>query len=296
MTYSIVAVDAAAEVMGIAVASHHLAAGAHVIAAEAGVGVMAVQSYAHRGYASRGMAMLRGGQEPFEIMDSLRTEDPGGAGRAQVAILTPAGQVQVHTGFTCIPEAGHAVGEGWAAQANMVRSPEVWEVMGRAVVGKGDLVDRLLDALDAAEAEGGDLRGRQSAAVTVVSTLPDRHDPVVDLRVDDHHDPLGELRRLDRMRRAGARMRTSFGVARSGNVDAAVDTLSGVQQVYGKGNLEPTVWAAVLLARAGRVDEAVALFPEGIEPGWIEFIRRLPDARMLDGPVAGALVAALEGS
>jgi uncharacterized Ntn-hydrolase superfamily protein len=293
MTYSIVARDPGSGLMGIAVQSHHLSVGAHVVGAEPGVGVIAAQSYARHGYVVEGLGLLRSGTNAAATLAAMLDADPGGAGRAQVGIIAPTGAPAAHTGVVCIADAGHSVAEHHTAQANMVRSPRVWEAMAETVTSApGDLTKRLLAALDAAEAVGGDLRGRQSAAVQVVSLDRSDTNDVVDLRVDDHPEPLTELRRLDLLRRAGVAVSRAFDLAREGDVDGALDLLAEAQEAHGA-NLEPTMWGAVLLARAGRVDEAADRLATGGE-GWIELVSRLPDARMLDTERAEEVLALIE--
>jgi uncharacterized Ntn-hydrolase superfamily protein len=293
MTYSIVARDPGANQMGIAVQSHHLSVGAHVIAVEAGVGVMAVQSYANRDYAVDGLATLRSVGDAGATMRSLLETHSRTERRAQVAVLGVSGPPEVHTGHLCISHCGHVTNQDAAAQANMVQSRHLPEKMlQRFEASAGDLVSRLLDSLDAAEEEGGDWRGRQSAALTVVPITASGDSHPIDLRVDDHPDPLGELRRLDRIRRAAIEMDRAFGLAADGDLDAAVAILDATQEVY-ETNLEPTAWSAVLLARAGRLDHARSRLDRviGVEPGWEGLVRALPAAALL--PDDPSLIEAL---
>lgn len=284
MTYSIVATDATTGQMGIAVQSHHLAAGAHVIAAEPGTGVLAVQSYAHRGYATLGLQLMRAGDSPEAVLAALLDADPRGARRAQVAVVDIHGGMAAHTGEACIAAAGHVIGPGYSAQANMVKSASVWERMGEAYQRSvGDLPLRLIEALEAAETAGGDLRGRQSAAIRVVSV--DSADiEVIDLRVDDHPDPVTELRRLDSLRRAAEEMARAFDLAKGRDISGALATLDRVQEVFGDDNHEPDAWAAVLALRDHDIAEATRRLARvaATEPGWLELVAHLPAADMLD--------------
>lgn len=285
MTYSIVARDSKTGQMGIAVQSHHLAAGAHVIAAEEGTGVLAVQSYAHRGYAGLGLQLLRKGDSSETALATVLDADPRGSRRAQVAILDKSGSLAAHTGSACIDAAGHEIGVGFSVQANMVLSDAVWKSMSEAYQESlGDLPLRLMDALEAAEAAGGDLRGRQSAAIHVVSTDGSSGAGVIDLRVDDHPHPLTELRRLDTLRRSAEEMTGAFDVAKAGDLAGSLATLDRVQQVFGEDNQEPTAWAAVLALRERDIAEATRRLARVAksEPGWLELIARLPAADMLD--------------
>lgn len=285
MTYSIVAADATTGQMGIAVQSHHLAAGAHVIAAEPGTGVLAVQSYAHHGYASLGLRLLRSGDSPEVTLDTLLAADPRGARRAQVAVLDNRGSLAVHTGSSCIAAAGHEIGAEHSVQANMVTSDRVWKSMSEAYQGsQGDLPLRLIEALEAAELVGGDLRGRQSAAMNVVSVDGLQNTRVIDLRVDDHPDPVTELRRLDVLRRGAEEMAGAFDVAKTGDNSEARVTLDRVQEVFGEENREPDAWAAVLALRSRDIPEAAQRLARvaRTEPGWLELVEHLPAAGMLD--------------
>lgn len=296
MTYSIVAIDQEAELMGVAVQSHHLAAGAHVIAAEAGVGVMAIQSYADRGYADIAMPLLRSGSPLGEVMLHLVRERERRSRRAQLLLLDREGGMAAHTGDGCVGAAGHSVGEHAIAAANMARSSDVWSGMLESfATSPGDLAARMLAALSAGEAAGGDWRGRQAAALTVVSTNPGVSTPMIDLRVDDSVDPLSDLVRLDELRRAAEEMAGAFDTAAAGHVDDAVAILDRVQRVYGSGNQEPLAWSAILLLRAGRASEAASRLERvfSTEPGWRELIRGLPAVGLLpDDP--GLLQAVLD--
>jgi uncharacterized Ntn-hydrolase superfamily protein len=284
MTYSIVAFDPEAQQMGVAVQSHHLAAGAHVIAAEAGVGVMAVQSYADRSYADTAMSLLRSGSPSEEVLSRLVTERERRSRRAQLLVLDHTGATAVYTGDRCVGIAGHSLGEKAITAANMVQSSNVWSQMLESfTANSGDLTSRMLVTLDVGEDAGGDWRGRQSAALKVVSTDSAVSVPVIDLRVDDSADPLAELRRLDELRRATDEMAGAFDEAAAGHLDNAVDTLDRVQEVYGAANREPLAWSAVLLLRAGRDSEAATRLEHvfSTEPGWRELIQRLPAAGLL---------------
>jgi uncharacterized Ntn-hydrolase superfamily protein len=295
MTYSIVAMDLHAQQMGMAVQSHHLAVGAHVMAAEPGVGVMAVQSFADRSYADMAMPMLRSGSPPEEVMLRLVLTGEGRWGRSQLLLLDSKGDTAAHTGDGCVGAAGHALGEQAIAGANMVRSPDVWSQMLESfTAARGDLASRMLAALDAGEEAGGDWRGRQSAALKVVPINRMMSVPVIDIRVDDSPNPLGELRRLDEMRRAADDMAAAFDTAAAGQVDDAVTTLDRVQGVYGSANQEPLAWSAILLLRAGRASEATARLERvfSTEPGWRDMIARLPEVGLLpDMPDLGAIAA-----
>jgi uncharacterized Ntn-hydrolase superfamily protein len=208
-TFSIVARDPATGEMGVAVQSHWFSVGSIVTWAEAGVGAIATQSFVDPGYGLKGLELMRKGTPAAVALDRLVAEDKQPDGR-QVAMIDAQGRVAAYTGKSAIAAAGHHVGNQFAVQANMMANAKVWPAMAAAYQStKGDLADRLLAALEAAQAAGGDLRGRQSAAILVVKgTSTGRPwagaDRVFDLRVDDHPQPITELRRLVRLQRAYA--------------------------------------------------------------------------------------------
>jgi uncharacterized Ntn-hydrolase superfamily protein len=294
MTYSLVARDPGTGDLGVAAQSHFFALGPLVTWAEPGVGAVATQSFAEPAYGPRGLALMGDGRAASVALDTLVGEDPHPELR-QVAMVDASGGSAAHTGAGCVAAAGHRVGEGLSGQANMVAAPAVWEDMVRAFdAAGGDLPARLLAGLEAAEAAGGDMRGRQSAALLVVSgerTERPWEGVKVDLRVDDHPDPLAELRRLLDHRRAFDLIgRALFipGVVTGPfavdevDVDATAAELSRAQELLGA-NPEPTMWRAVLLARAGRLAEAREDLARAARatPRLVEFYRRLVDAGFL---------------
>jgi uncharacterized Ntn-hydrolase superfamily protein len=202
------------------------------------------------------------------------------------------GAAAAHTGSRCIAEAGHRIGEGYSVQANLMERATVWDTMAaayeRAAAEALPLAERLLAALDAAEAEGGDIRGQQSAAMLVLTGQPMGRaweDRVVDLRVEDHPEPLLELRRLLRLRRA-------WQASQRGDLAGHRRALELAPELT-----HVRVFAAVALAEAGDWEEAMALL-RGVleeEPRWRETLRRLPAAGRLDAGLAGAIEARLAG-
>ena len=272
MTYSIVARDPATGEMGVAVQSHYFGVGRVVPWAQAGVGAVATQSIVNVSYGPDGLQRMSRGESAPDALAALVAEDPG-APRRQVAMIDAAGRVDVHTGAACIQAAGHLTASAVAVQANLVESPAVWESMLAAYdEAAGDLAHRLCAALVAAEAHGGDIRGRQSAAMLVVRAEPTgdlARDRVIDLRVDDSGDPLGDLARLlanvDALGALSALLETDgliFGpfAASTDVVDAALQQFADAQRVLGDANREPTVWRGLLLARSGRDAEAAQAF------------------------------------
>lgn len=189
------------------VQSHAPFTGAIVTWGEAGVGVVATQAGVDPGYGGRALELLGTGVSAPDALKQLIAGDPHPQGR-QVAILDAQGRVSVYTGAKAIAAAGHYMGEQYSVQANLMLNDKVWPAMAAGYqAAKGDLADRLLDALDAAEAAGGDIRGRMSAALLIVSAKSTGRpclgaDRVFDVRVDDHPEPLIELRRLVRFQRS----------------------------------------------------------------------------------------------
>jgi uncharacterized Ntn-hydrolase superfamily protein len=269
MTYSIVGRDAESGELGVAVQSRAFNTGAVVPWAAPGVGAVATQSYTEVSYGPLGLDLLRAGKSPAEALAELVAADADSAYR-QVAILDAQGRVAVHVGASCIPAAGFTAGDGFSAQANMVDSERVWEAMAEAFERSAEpLAERLLSALDAAEAAGGDWRGRQAGAIVVVGSAGEPWEREIDLRVDDHQDPLGELRRLLRLRRAYGAMRGP-----PGPTAADLEVLSELDRR----------WAAIYGATAsGRLDEARELFRPLLaeEPRWGDFVRTLADRELL---------------
>jgi uncharacterized Ntn-hydrolase superfamily protein len=266
----------------VAVQSHFFGVGSLVSWAEAGVGAVATQSIIEPAYGPRGLERMRDGLSAPAALDRLLADDREEAVR-QVAMVDRAGRVAVHTGSRCIAEAGHRVGEQVSAQANIMERSTVWDAMVEAFRGAtGDLGDRLLAALDAAEAEGGDLRGRQSAALLVVAPRASgrpSEDRLLDLRVDDHADPVRELRRLLELRRAYARVDTGDELAARGDSEAALAEYTAAHRER-PDSIELAFWHGAYLAVVGREDEARSIL-RGVfdgHAGWAELLRRLPAA------------------
>ena len=269
MTYSIVARDRETGELGVAVQSRAFNTGAIVPWAAPGVGVVATQSYTEPSYGPLGLDLLRAGKTPEEALAELVAADDEPEYR-QVAILDGKGRVAVHVGEACIPAAGFAAGEGFSAQANMVDSERVWEAMAESFErSEGPLANRLIDALDAAEAAGGDWRGRQAGGIIVVAAEGEPWARELDVRVDDHDDPLGELRRLVRLRRAYGAMRGPPG---PDSEDLAV-----------LHELDRTLARIFGLTATGQVAEARELLQPLLdgEPRWADFVRTLADRGLL---------------
>ena len=276
MTYSIVARDPQTGELGAAVQSHWFSVGPIVPWAAPGVGAVATQANVEVAYGPRGLELMEAGIAAEQALAKLIAEDPGAAGR-QVAMVDAAGRVAVHTGEQCMPYAGHATGDGVSCQANIMRSDTVWPAMLHAFSSaEGSLATRLLAALDAAEAEGGDLRGRQSAAILVVPAEGERWRKVVSLRVEDHPAPLPELRRLVQLHKAYALAAEGDELVNQERHDEAAERFRRASELA-PGNDELLFWAGLGTAQSGDLDAGVAQVQRAIDQheGWRELLERL---------------------
>jgi uncharacterized Ntn-hydrolase superfamily protein len=286
-TYSIVAVDTATGQIGVAVQSHWFSVGSIVAWAEPGVGAVATQSFVLPAYGPRGLALMRTGMGAPAALAALLAADPDSQVR-QVAMIDARGAVGTHTGSRNIPEAGGRAGRHYAAQANLMARSTVWDAMGRAFESAtGDLAERLLAALEAAQREGGDIRGQQSAALVVVSgdrTLPP-WDRIFDLRVEDSPDPLGELRRLLRVARGYRLANLGDEYVTRGMVDSALAAYAEADRILPDSlvNGELAFWVGVTLADRGRTDAAVPYFRRAFaqDTAWATVLWRLPRVALL---------------
>ena len=261
-TYSIVALDAETGQLGVAVQSHWFSVGTVVPWAKAGVGAVATQSIAEPSYGPKGLALMEKGTPADEALQSLLAKDIGKNVR-QVAMVDAQGNVGVHTGSRCISHASHLTGKNYSVQANIMAKPTVPSAMVQAFESTtGDLAERMLAALDAAEAEGGDLRGRQSAAMLVVSGEPTGDpwtDRIVDLDVADHENPLIELRRLYRISQAYRHAQRGDEYMEKNEMDSALQEYSAATKLYPE-NPELPFWTAVTLAQTGELEKALLIF------------------------------------
>lgn len=264
MTYSIIAFDPETRECGVAVQSHYFSVGGVVPWAEPGVGAVATQASVDIAYGPRGMERMRAGQSAPEALAELVAADKLGKFR-QVAMLDVHGGIAAHTGSGCMAFAGQTVGRHHSCQANLMRSPEVWEAMSEAYLGaSGPMAGRLLDALDAAEAAGGDLRGRQSASVLVVPGEGEAWERTAELRVEDHEDPLGELRRLWRLDVSYRMLREADDVFADGDQARSAEIyIEAWQRV--PDNHELKFLAGLAMVERGEDDRAAALLREAID-------------------------------
>ncbi|MEO1515105.1 MAG: DUF1028 domain-containing protein [Bacteroidota bacterium] len=264
-TYSIVAIDPETGDMGVAVQSHWFSVGPLVAWGEAGVGVVATQSFVNPDLGPQGLALMKSGMSPQQALDQLLAADEGKAVR-QVAFLNHEGKVAAHTGSNCIPAAGHQMGEGYSVQANLMLNDKVWPAMSKAFeASKGQpLAERLVAALEAAEATGGDIRGKQSAALLVVRAEPTGkvwQDQLVDLRIEDHPTPIQEMKRLLKVHRAYEHMNKGDLAVEHNDIEGAMTEYKAASELFPE-NEEMKYWTAVTLVNAGRWEDAKPLFEE----------------------------------
>jgi len=284
-TYSIVARDPETGQLGVAVQSHWFSVGSLVPWAQAGVGAIATQSFIEVRYGGAGLDLMQSGLNAQRTLDALLEADLNPEVR-QVAMIDASGEVAVHTGKNCIQHAGHLLGDNFSVQANLMSNPGVPEAMADAFrQAQGTLAERMLASLDAAQALGGDLRGKQSAAILVVSgeasgrPLEDR---LVDLHVEDNPEPLQELRRLLTLQTAYEHMNRGDHALERGAVDAALEQYGQAEKLV-PDNMEMKFWHAVSLANAGRVEAALPLFATIFrqDAHWRELVPRLAAAGLL---------------
>lgn len=292
-TYSIVACDPESGAVGVAVQSHWFAVGPIVPWARTGVGAVATQSIVEPAYGPRVLDLLEAGRSPQEALDELVPADALSDLR-QVAVVDTRGRVAVHTGERCIAYAGHDAGPGFCAQANMMASAMVWPAMAQAYErATGPLARRLAAAMHAAEAQGGDARGRQSCAIIVTAAEGEPWRTAVDLRVDDHPDPLAELDRLLDLHDAYDLASAGDDLAGEGRHAEAGDRYERAS-LMAPDNHELLFWAGLAAGQAGDLPTALARVRRAIalQPGWRELLDRLePDIAPGAAAVRAALVA-----
>lgn len=297
-TYSIGARDPETGQLGVAVQSHWFSVGTVVPWAESGVGAVATQSFIDPGYGLLGLEMMGIGKSAPETLAGLLAAD-GHPEVRQVGMVDAEGRTAVHTGASAIAEACDRTGPGFTVQANLMHQATVCDAMFRAYAEmEGDLAERLMTALEAAQAEGGDIRGKQSAALLVVAAHPSGRpweDRLYDLRVEDHATPLAELRRLLTVARAYRRMNAGDEHVTAGDIDLALEEYGKAEELL-PDRSEPVFWHAVTLVSEGRTEEALPLFARAyaLRPAWRELVPRLvvvgllPDDRATLARILGA--------
>jgi len=297
VTYSIVARDKTTGDLGVAVQSHYFQVGPVVPWAIAGVGAVATQSQVNVSFGPLGLELMRAGNTPDQALKALLAGDTEPEGR-QVSLVDNSGNVATHTGSKCIPAAGHRVGEGFSVQANLMEKDTVWDAMFEAYAASREpLAERMMVALEAAEREGGDIRGKQSAAMLVVSGSPTGRpweDRIIDLRVEDAPDPLTELRRLLRIKRAYMALNDSEAVGEDGDQAAASDSLRKALELA-PDMVEIHFWGGLGMAQAGKIEDGCDLMMVAVRKDrrWIETLNRLVASDRLDADLASRIEARL---
>ncbi|MCI0450395.1 MAG: DUF1028 domain-containing protein [Chlorobi bacterium] len=285
-TYSIVALDTVTGEMGVAVQSHWFNVGAIVGWGEAGVGVIATQSFVNVSFGIRGLELLKQGKSPKEVVDELIAGDEGRDFR-QLAVLDAKGRTASYTGKKCIDGAGNIAGENYSVQANLMLNTQVWGAMEKAFLEtEGPLAERMVASLEAAQDVGGDIRGMQSASIMTfrgISTGEQWKDRLIDLRVEDHANPVAELKRLLKVQRAYDHMNAGDLAVEKSDMSLAMDEYKAAMQMF-PDNLEMKYWTAVTLVNNKRLDEAMPLFKEVFEKdkNWHELTPRLRRSDLLN--------------
>jgi len=285
-TYSIVARDEKTGEMAVAVQSHWFSVGTSVSWGEAGVGVVATQSFINKSFGPRGLELLTQGKTPQEALYILLSDDPGKDFR-QVAILDKTGNVATHTGKKCIDAAGHANGENFSVQANMMLNDKVVPAMEQAWKANNTLplAERMVEVLKAAQAAGGDIRGKQSAALVVVAAQKSDKpwdDRLIDLRVDDAENPVVEIARLLKVFRAYEHMNRGDLYVEKNEMQKAMDEYNSAMKMF-QGNLEMQYWTAITLANGKDTAKASTMLQAIYkkDANWRELTKRLPKVGLL---------------
>jgi uncharacterized Ntn-hydrolase superfamily protein len=290
-TFSIVARDSVTGDLGVAVQSHYFSVGPIVPWAEPGIGAVATQSLVEVGYGPRGLQLMRDGRSAKRALEELLAQDQYRDVR-QVAMIDASGGVAVHTGGKCIADAGDSAGAQYAVQANLMANDKVWPAMAAAYeASRGDLAERMLDALEAGQKAGGDIRGQQSAAIVIVKGKRSSRpwtDRVLELRVEDHPKPITELRRLVRLWRAYRNVDEGDALITEGKVEEAMRAYSAAARLAPE-NSEIVFWQAVALWKLGREQDATPLFRKVFakERRWVDLVPRLVPAGLLADDAAG---------
>jgi uncharacterized Ntn-hydrolase superfamily protein len=286
-TFSIVARDEKTGEIAVGVQSHWFSVGTSVSWAEAGVGAVATQSFTNKSFGIRGLALLKEGKTAQQALDILLSDDPGKEVR-QVGIVDAKGNVANFTGKNCVDFAGDLKGKTYAVQSNMMLTDEVPAAMAKSFESNAQLplAERVLEALKAAQKVGGDIRGKQSAAILVVkgeaTGKPWDENHLVDLRVDDHADPLVEMERLLKTHRAYEHMNNGDLAIENNNMTLAMQEYGTAMKMFPK-NLEMQYWTAITLANGGNVQKATLMLQAiyAKEPNWRKMTKRLPKAGLL---------------
>jgi uncharacterized Ntn-hydrolase superfamily protein len=285
-TFSIVARDPETGDMGVAVQSHWFSVGSIVAWGEAGVGVVATQSFVNPSFGQYGLELLKKGMTAQEAVDTLIASDVGRDFR-QLAIVDSKGNSAAYTGSKCIAEAGNITGDNYSVQANMMLKNTVWGAMSEAFTNaKGPLAERLVAALEAAQKEGGDIRGKQSACLLVVRGKPTGNiweDRLIDLRVEDNPDPIKEIKRLLKVYRAYEHMNNGDLAVEKNDMKLAMEEYNAAMKMF-PDNLEMKYWTAISLANTGDIEKALPMFKDIFieDNNWKELTKRLVPVGLLN--------------
>lgn len=285
-TFSIVARDSVTGEMAVGVQSHWFSVGTAVPWGEAGVGVVATQSFVNKSYGIKGLELIKKGKTAPEALKELLAADEGREVR-QVAMIDAKGNVNAFTGKNCIDYAGNIVGKNYSVQSNMMLTDKVNAAMSKAFEeseGK-PLAERVLIALEAAQTAGGDIRGKQSAAILVVagkSTGQPWNERLIDLRIDDNNKPLVELKRLLRLYRAYEHMDKGDLATEKNDMKLAMEEYGAAMKMFPE-NLEMQYWTAITLANNKKIAEASKLLQKIYkkDANWRELTKRLPKVNLL---------------
>jgi uncharacterized Ntn-hydrolase superfamily protein len=286
-TFSIVARDSQTGEMAVGVQSHWFSVGTAVCWGEAGVGVVATQSFVNKAYGLKGLELMKQGMSAVEVLNQLVTADEGREVR-QVAMIDRKGVVTTHTGSQCIDYANHIIGKNYSVQSNMMLNNTVCAAMAKAFEASDSLplAERVMAALHAAQKAGGDIRGKQSAALLVVAgQASDKpwDDRLIDLRVDDHAQPLAEMDRLLKLYRAYEHMNKGDLAVEQGDMNLAMEEYGAAMKMFPT-NLEMQYWTAITLANNGETAKAATMLRKiyAADPNWRELTKRLPKVKLLN--------------
>ena len=285
-TYSIVAKDANTGEMAVGVQSHWFSVGTLVSWGKSGVGVVATQSFVNPSYGPKGIELMENGVSAEEALKNLTDKDEGRDFR-QAAMLDVNGSVNAFTGEKCIESAGHFVGENFSVQANMMLNDEVIPAMKKAFQDNSNLplAERIIKVFEAAESVGGDIRGKQSAALIVVGAEKTSNvweDKKIDLRVDDSSNPIKEIKRLLKVHRAYDHMNKGDLAIEENDMDKALSEYGKAQVLFPE-NHEMSFWKAIALLNNGKKEAARPILKKVFKenPNWKKLIYRLPKSGLI---------------
>ena len=285
-TYSIVAKDVNTGEMAVGVQSHWFSVGTLVSWGKSGVGVVATQSFVNPSYGPNGIELMENGVSAEEALKNLTDKDEGRDFR-QAAMLDVNGSVNAFTGEKCIESAGHFVGENFSVQANMMLNNEVIPAMKKAFQDNSNLplAERIIKVFEAAESVGGDIRGKQSAALIVVGAEKTSNvweDKKIDLRVDDNSNPIKEIKRLLKVHRAYDHMNKGDLAIEENDMDKALSEYGKAQVLFPE-NHEMSFWKAIALLNNGKKEAARPILKKVFKenPNWKKLIYRLPKSGLI---------------